>query len=482
MSTISAPVAEKVKHSMELFGDVRNDDYYWLRDDSRSNPKVLAHLQQENTYTNAVMADAKQLQEELYKELRGRIQEADMTVPLRKGSYYYYEKTLEGKQYIQHCRRFIVEGEGPGSADEMMETGPDVPVEEVLFDENVMAEKHEYYNIGAFKMSPNDKLIAYAEDTKGDEIYTVYVIDAETKEFIGKPLKGITDCLEWADNETFVYITMDDIHRPYKVWRHNLVSDQSDDDCLYHEEDDEFSLELKASESKEYLFVTSGSKTTQFVLFLNVSDAQKELKYLTQRVEGIDIDATHRGNHFFLKRRSDEIFNSELLVCPIDDVTATKVLIPHRPSIKLQEVQAFKDHLVVYERDSGLVKVTIYHLPPVSDDITSLTGEQTVEFIEPIYLVSSMESQFNSHVLRYEYSSFRTPQSVYDYDMNTGKSVLKKVKPVLGGFDKENYETVREWAEASDGTKVPISIVYRKDLVRLDGTDPLLLYGYGSYE
>ncbi|KAH9291537.1 hypothetical protein KI387_043276, partial [Taxus chinensis] len=428
MSTISAPVAEKVKHSMELFGDVRNDDYYWLRDDSRSNPKVLAHLQQENTYTNAVMADAKQLQEELYKELRGRIQEADMTVPLRKGSYYYYEKTLEGKQYIQHCRRFIVEGEGPGSADEMMETGPDVPVEEVLFDENVMAEKHEYYNIGAFKMSPNDKLIAYAEDTKGDEIYTVYVIDAETKEFIGKPLKGITDCLEWADNETFVYITMDDIHRPYKVWRHNLVSDQSDDDCLYHEEDDEFSLELKASESKEYLFVTSGSKTTQFVLFLNVSDAQKEL------------------------------------------------------NIKLQEVQAFKDHLVVYERDSGLVKVTIYHLPPVSDDITSLTVEQTVEFIEPIYLVSSMESQFNSHVLRYEYSSFRTPQSVYDYDMNTGKPVLKKVKPVLGGFDKENYETVREWAEASDGTKVPISIVYRKDLVRLDGTDPLLLYGYGSYE
>eukprot|EP01018_Ginkgo_biloba_P022451 Gb_27168 [translate_table: standard] len=481
-SEVKAPVAEKVEHTMEMFGDVRKDYYYWLRDDSRSNPKVLSHLHQENAYTESLMSDTKQLQEELYKELRGRIQEADATVPLRKGTYFYYEKTLEGKQYRQHCRRFIVDGEGPGSVDEVMETGPDAPAEEILFDENLKAEIHEYYNIGAFKVSPNHKLIAYAEDTKGDEIYTVYVIDAENKEFVGKPLTGITDSVEWADNDTLVYITMDDIHRPYKVWRHHLGSNQSDDTCLYHEKDDEYSLELHASESKQFLFVLSGSKTTQFVLFLDVSDAQKELKYLTQRVEGVDTEVSHRGNNFFIKRRSDEVFNSELLVCPIDDVTATTVLLPHRPSVKLQEVQTFKDYLVVYERENGLVNVIVYRLPPNGEAIKSLSSGQTVQFIDPIYSVSPLESQFNSCVLRYEYSSLRTPPSVYDYDMNNGKSVLKKVEPVLGGFEEEKYETIRRWAVASDGTQVPISIVYRKDLVKLDGTDSLLLYGYGSYE
>lgn len=482
MTIPTPPIAEKVDHIMEMFGDVRNDQYYWLRDDSRSNPKVLSHLQQENFYTNAVMADTRQLQEELYNELRGRIQEADMTVPLRKGTYFYYEKTLEGKQYKQHCRRLIVEGEGPGSVNEVMKTGPDEPVEEILFDENVEAEKHEYYQIGAFKVSPNHKMIAYAVDTKGDEIYTVYVIDAQNGELIGSPLMGITVCLEWADSETLVYITMDDIHRPFKVWRHHLGSDQSDDTCLYHEKDEEFFLELHESESKEYHFVVSGSKTTQFVLYLNLSDPRKELKYVTQRVEGVDTIVSHCGNHFFIKRRSKEIFNSELLVCPIDDLTATTVLLPHRPSIKLQELQAFKDYLVVYERENGLVKVTIYHLPPAGEPIKSLSSGQTIQFIDPIYSVSQVESQFNSHILRYEYGSLHTPSSIYDYDMNIGKSVLKKVEPVLGGFDKEKYEVLRKWAVASDGTQVPISIVYRKDMVKLDGTDPLLLYGYGSYE
>lgn len=482
MTIPTPPIGEKVDHIMEMFGDVRNDQYYWLRDDSRSNPKVLSHLQQENVYTNAVMADTRQLQEELYNELRGRIQEADMTVPLRKGTYFYYEKTLEGKQYKQHCRRLIVGGEGPGSVNEVMKTGPDEPAEEVVFDENVEAEKHEYYHIGAFKVSPNHKMIAYAEDTKGDEIYTVYVIDAQNGELIGSPLMGIADSLEWADSETLVYITMDDIHRPFKVWRHHLGSDQSDDTCLYHEKDEEFYLELHESESKEYHFVVSGSKTTQFVLYLNLSDPRKELKYVTQRVEGVDTVVSHRGNHFFIKRRSEEIFNSELLVCPIDDLTATTMLLPHRPSIKLQELQVFKDYLVVYERENGLVKVTIYHLPPAGESIKSLSSGQTIQFIDPIYSVSPVESQFNSHILRYEYGSLHTPPSIYDYDMNIGKSVLKKVEPVLGGFDKEKYEILREWAVATDGTQVPISIVYRKDMVKLDGTDPLLLYGYGSYE
>ncbi|KAJ0034501.1 hypothetical protein Pint_25658 [Pistacia integerrima] len=475
------PVAKKVEHAMEMFGDVRVDNYYWLRDDSRSDPDVLSHLKLENSYTESLLSGTKKFEDELFAEIRGRIKEDDISAPVRKGQYYYYQRTLEGKEYVQHCRRLIPNSEIPPSVYDTMPTGPDAPPEHVILDENFKAENHAYYSIGAFKVTTNNKLVAYAEDTKGDEIYTVYVIDIETGAPVGKPLVGITSELEWAGDEALVYITMDEILRPDKVWLHKLGADQSSDTCLYHEKDDMYSLALEASESKKYLFVGSESKITRFVFYLDVSKPE-ELRVLTPRVVGIDTSVSHRANHFFIRRRSDEFFNSELLACPVDNTSETMVLIPHRESVKIQDIQLFADHLVVYEREVGLPKITTYRLPAVEEPLISLQGGSSVEFIDPIYSIDPLESQFSSSILRFWYSSLKTPPSVYDYDMNTGTSALKKLETVLGGFDASNYVTERKWASASDGTQIPLSIVYRKNLVKLDGSDPLLLYGYGSYE
>ncbi|KAK9115073.1 hypothetical protein Syun_021870 [Stephania yunnanensis] len=467
---------------MEMFGDVRVDDYYWLRDDSRSDPEVLDHINRENSFTDFVMLSTKPLEDHIYAEIRGRIKEDDISAPRRQGAYYYYEKTMEGKEYVQYCRRFIPNAGDQVSVHDTMPTGPDAPEEHVILDENVKAEQHSYYRIGAFKVSPNNKLVAYAEDTKGDEIYTVYVIDAETGAFLGKPLVGITSDIEWAGDEALVYITMDVILRPDKVWLHKLESEQSSDLCLYHEKDDIFSLDLQASESKRFLFVGSESKTTRFVSYIDTSRVDIGLVALTPRSEGIDTSVSHRGNHFFIKRRTKEYFNSELLACPVDDVSATTLLLPHRESVKIDDIKLFTDHLAVYERENGVSKVTIYDLPAGDQAINSLKSGRAVDFIDPIYSVDPLESQFSSSILRFSYSSLKTPSSVYDYDMNTGISILKKIETVLGGFDASNYVIERKWATASDGTKIPISIAYQKNLVKLDGSDPLLLYGYGSYE
>ncbi|KAM7261599.1 hypothetical protein ACFE04_020676 [Oxalis oulophora] len=501
----SPPVAKKVEHLMEMFGDKRIDNYYWLRDDSRKSPEVLGYLQKENEYTDYVMSGTKKFEDVLYAEIRGRIQEADVTAPLRKGTYYYYRRTLEGKEYAQHCRRLVPNTASPHSVNDIMPTGPDAPSEHVILDENVKAEGHDYYSIGTFKVSPNHKLVAYAEDTKGDEIYTVYVIDAESGAIIEKPVVGVTGALEWAGNEALVYVTMDETLRPDKVWLHKLGTDQSSDSCLYDEKNNIFSVDVEASESKSFLFVASESKTTRSVSYLDVSKPEDGLHVLTPRIEGIDTSVSHRGNHFIITRRSDEIFNSEILACPLDNTSETTVLIPHRESVKIQAVQLFADHLAIYERENGLPKVTTFRLPAVGEPLKCLEGGQAVEFIDPSYSVDPSDSEFSSSILRFYYSSLRTPLSVYDYDMNTGVSVLKKIKPmhcvevdiqmrpdvdhvdarliiVLGGFDASNYVTERKWASASDGTKIPISIVYCKNLVKLDGSDPMLLYGYGSYE
>ncbi|KAK2635156.1 hypothetical protein Ddye_029948 [Dipteronia dyeriana] len=447
----STPVAKKVEHVMEMFGDVRVDNYYWLRDDSRSNPEILSYLQLENTYTHSIMSGTKFFEDELFGEIKGRVKEDDISAPIRRGQYYYYKRYLKGKEYVQYCRRLVPTND----------TAPSV--------------------IAAFKVSMNNKLVAYAEDTKGDEIYTFYVIDAETGAPVDKPLTAVTRYIEWAGDEALVYITMDEILRPDKVWLHKLGNDQSSDICLYHEKDDIFSLDLEASESKKFLFVGSESKITRSIFYLDVAKPE-DLRVLTPRVVGVDTSASHWGNHFIIRRRTDDFFNSELLACPVDNTSETTVLIPHRESVKIQGKQLFIEHLAVYERENGLPKITTYRLPPVGEPFKSLQGGKTVDFVDPIYSIEQSESQFSSSILRFSYSSMKTPPSVYDHDMNTGISVLKKIETVLGGFNLSNYVTERKWASASDATQIPISIVYRKNLVKLDGSDPLLLYGYGSYE
>ncbi|GAB2275323.1 hypothetical protein Dimus_010088 [Dionaea muscipula] len=481
-AAVSPPTAKKVPHKMELFGDVRIDNYYWLRDDSRKDPDVLSHLAAENSYTDFVMSGTKELEGQLYAEMRGRIKEADVSVPLRKGPYYYYDKNLEGKEYIQYCRRRVPDEAAPLTVHDVMPTGPDAPPEHVILDENVKAQQHKYYCVSSFHVSPDNKLVAYAEDIKGNEIYTVHIIDAESGDLVEKPLVGVTSYFEWVGNTALLYITMDEILREDKVWLHKLGTEQSTDSCLYYEKDDKFSLSLDSSESKKYLFVSSSSKTTTFIFYLDVAKPEGGLKVLTSRSEGIAMSASHRGDHFFIRRRSDECFNSEVLACPVDDVSALVVLIPHRKNVKIQQIQLFVDHLVVYQREEGLPSTVVYRLPAVGRPLNSLEGGKAIDFVDPVYAVEASESPFSSNVLRFSYTSLKTPPTVYDYDMDTGVSVVKKTQTVLGGFDASNYLTERKWVTAADGTQIPLSIVYQKNLVRLDGSDPLLLYGYGSYE
>ncbi|KAJ1694576.1 hypothetical protein LUZ63_011274 [Rhynchospora breviuscula] len=480
-STPTPPVAKKVPHRMELFGDVRVDNYYWLRDDSRTDPEVLSHLKAENEYTSLVMSDVKPLVGEIYAEMRGRIKEDDISAPVRKGSFYYYERTLTGKEYSQYCRRFVPT-DAPPSVEDVMPTGPDAPEEHVILDKNVKAEGHDYYSIGAFEVSPNNKMVAYAEDTKGDEIYLVHVIDAESGKLVEQPLKGITSNVEWANDEHIVYVTMDEILRPDKVWLHKLGTEQSTDTCLYHEKDEMFSVDVTKSASKRYLFVGSESKNTRFVFYLDVSKLENGLLPLTPRVYGIDTTADHRGDHFFITRRSEQCYNSELVICPVDNVSDFTLLLPHRESVKIQNFHIFKNHIALCEREHGLPEITVYSLPPIGEPIRSLENGRRIEFVDPVYDVGLEESEYNSRILRFSYSSMKTPLTVYDYDMETGASAKKKIQAVLGGFDASNYVTERQWAVALDGTRIPISILYRKNQVKLDGSNPLLLYGYGSYE
>ncbi|TKY50673.1 Dipeptidyl aminopeptidase BI [Spatholobus suberectus] len=340
------PVAKKVEHAMEMFGDVRIDNYYWLRDDSRTNPEVLSYLRQENAYTDSVMSGTKEFEDKLFAEIRGRIKEDDVSAPVRKGPYYYYKRTLERKEYVQHCRRLISDSQKVPSVHDTMPTGPEAPQEHVILDENVKAQHHQYYRIGAFKVSPNNKLVAYAEDTKGDEIYTVYVIDAETQAPIGEPLVGVTAYLEWIGDDALVYITRDEILRPDKAWLHVLGTERSKDTSLYVEKDNMFFVRLQASESKKYLFVASGSKNTSFNFYLDISKPEEGLKVLTSRIDGIKTTVSHRGDHFFIMRRSDKFLNSEVVGCAVNNTSSTIVLIPHRErfwEVLMQHVMSLKD-------------------------------------------------------------------------------------------------------------------------------------------
>ncbi|KAK8923401.1 hypothetical protein KSP39_PZI019820 [Platanthera zijinensis] len=467
---------------MEMFGDVRVDDYYWLRDDSHSNPEILSYLKAENDYTNQSMSSVKQFEDQLYDEMVARTKEVDdISAPIRRGSYYYYERTLVGKYYKLHCRRLITNDAYPPSVYDVMPTGPEAPAEHVILDENIKAQGHEYYYLGVFRPSPNNKLIAYTEDTKGDDIYTIYVIDADSGTAIGNPLKGVYPYIEWAGDDALVYITRDESYRHYKVWSHKLLTDQSSDLCLYHEKNDTFSLYVYASESKQYLFVQSWSYKTRFIMYLNVYKQEGGLMTLTPPIYGILTEAGHSGNHFFIKRTSDELFNSELVYCPIDNPSETHILIPHRESVKIQEFQLFSGYVAIYEMENALQKVSVYSLPQMGEEIGPLQNGRAIDFVEPIYSVDSEESQFSSNILRFSYSSMKTPLSIYDYDMTLGISVLKKIQQIHGGFETSDYLTERKWVVSTDGTRVPISILYKKNLVKLDGFDPLSLYGFGSY-
>ncbi|HLH42483.1 MAG TPA: S9 family peptidase [Bryobacteraceae bacterium] len=449
------PVAKTVPTAIALHGDIRQDDYAWLRD--RSHPDTIAYLNAENAYTEAVMRDTEPLQARLYAEMLGRIRQTDSTVPVRRDAYFYYTRTEQGKQYPIYCRKRA-----------SLDAG-----EQILLDCNVLAQGQKYFHIGVFAPSPDHRLLAYSVDFDGAEIYTLRVKNLETGALLADEIPNTSYSLEWSnDSATFFYTVLDQAKRPFQVFRHRLGA--ASDTLVYHETDKRFELELSKTSSRAFILIASASSLTSEVRWLRADDPLGQFRVALPRVPQVEYDLTHRGGSFFI-RTNDGAPTFRLVEAPVSDPSKAnwKEVLPGRPSVTLESALAFEDYLVVEERELGLTRFRILHA----------SGKQVhyVEFPDPVYSAAlSGNAEFSTRLLRFTYSSLVTPNSVFDYDMQTRQLELKKRQEVLGGYDPSRYQSERVYAPAADGVPVPISLVYRKD-ARQRGAAPLLLYGYGAY-
>ena len=439
------------------FGDIRVDNYFWLRD--KNNPEVIKYLQAENKYTETVMKSTENLQEKLYKEMLSRIKETDLSVPEKIDDYYYYTREEKGKQYRIYCRK-------KGSLDAK---------EEILLDANELARGHNYLDVGVYKVSPNHQLLAYSIDTTGAEDFTLFFKNLNTGKMLADVIPNTSYSAEWAnDNKTVFYNTLDEAKRPYKLYRHTLGADPENDALVYHEKDEAFNLDLKKSKSKAYLFMLLESETTSEDWYLDASHPDEDFKIIQPRQHEMEYSIEQHGDKFYILT-NDNAKNFKLMEASISSPSKEnwKVVIPASDSVKLDNIEVFKNHLVVYERERGLKKIRI----------TNLTDNQVhyVDFSEPVYTFwPERNPDFNTNLLRFDYTSLITPRSVFDYDMDKRTRELKKQDEVLGGYNPSLYQSERIFAKASDGTLVPISLVYKKGMAR-NGKNPLFLYGYGAY-
>lgn len=449
------PVAKKVEHLTQIHGYTLKDDYFWLRE--KANPEVIKYLQDENAYTEEVMRPTKEFQETLYKEMLGHIKQTDLSVPSRIGEYYYYSRTQEGKQYPYQCRK-------KGSME---------APEEILLDLNKLAEGHSFLGLGGFRVSDDGNLLAYSTDTTGYRQFTLHVKDLRTGQTLSESIER-TGSIEWAnDNKTLFYTTEDPVSkRSDKFWRHVVGSDKND--LLYEEKDELFDVGAGRSLDKKIIFMGSYAKTSREIRYLPADNPTGEFKIVLPREKEHEYDVDHYNGQFYITTNRNAK-NFRIVTAPVNDPSEKnwKPFIDHNPKVKIDGLTTFANHLVVSEKEGGLNYLRVI------DMRTKQSHRITTD--EPDYaLFLGGNPEFNTTTVRFNYQSMVTPNSVYDYDMNTRKRKLLKQQEVLGGYDAKNYEAKRIWGVARDGVKVPISIVYKKG-VKFDGTAPMLLYAYGSY-
>jgi oligopeptidase B len=450
------PMAKKILKETKIHSDTLKDNYFWLRE--KSNPEVISYLESENAYTDAIMKPTENFQQALYKEILGRIKQTDLSVPTREGNYYYYSRTVEGKQYPIFCRK-----KGSLSA-----------AEEITLDMNELAKGHTYLGIGAYTVSPDGNLLAFSTDTTGYRQYTLQIKDLRTGEMLPDRIEKTTLAIWATDNKTLFYGTEDHAKRPYQIYRHEIRKDRASDTLVFEEKDELYRLYAGRSRSKGYIFLVSTSATTSEVRYVPAGQPNSAPKLMLARQEGHEYYADHIGNSFYI-RTNDQGKNFRLVTAPVDDPQKKnwKELLPHRKDVMIEGINCFAGHYIISERDNGLQKLRV----------TTLSSGQThhIDFPEPVYSVfSSGNPEFNTTTFRFSYQSFVTPSSVYDYDLNTRKRELLKQQEVLGGYDSKLYQSERIYATAKDGTRIPISLVYKKDLKK-DGMRPMWLTGYGSY-
>jgi oligopeptidase B len=450
------PVAKKIARTSTVHGTTLSDDYFWMRD--KKNPEVISYLEAENAYTAAVMKPTEEFQERLYKEMLSRIKQTDTNVPYRDGGYLYYTRTDEGKQYVTYARR-------KGSMD---------APEEVLLDLNEMAKGHPFMSVGDFDVSSDTNLLAYSTDSTGYREYTLNVKDLRTgkSDRVAERVSSVA----WAnDDKTLFYVVDHPVNKnPYQLYRHTIGRGGADE-LVYEEKDEMFGIGVERTRSRGYITLTSGSHTTSEVRYLSADKPGDALRLILPREAGHEYYVDHHGDKFYIRSNEGGRRNFRLVSAPVSDPRKEnwKEVIAHRAGVMLSGVELFKDFYVVSERGNAT---------PVLRVVDFKTGKATdIAVPEPVYSISfSTNREFDTAKVRYNYQSFITPSSVYDYEVKTGKSELLKQQPVLGGYDPTLYKSERAYAVAPDGTKIPISLVYKKEL-KTDGKRPLLLGAYGSY-
>jgi oligopeptidase B len=477
------PIAKQVPTERTHHGDTVIDPYAWLTDPK--DPEVIAYLEAENAYTEALTSGLGELRAAVFDEIKARTQETDLSVPVRKGNWWRYSRTVEGQQYAIHCRRLVRDGEvTPPVPDD----GKPLDDEEVLLDGNELAEGKAFFSLGAFSVSPDGKLLAYSTDFSGDERYTLRIKDLVSGGTLVDEVPDTHYGAAWSlDGSALFYVTVDDTWRPYRVWRHIVGTPTSDDVVVFEESDEKFWLGVGTSRDEKWLMIHTSSKLTSEVWLLDADSPAGEFSVVAPRRQGVEYEVEVAGDRLLILHNGGGAENFELASSPLPgadssagDPSAWTTVIAHRADTRLLSVDAFESHLLLYYRRDGLTGLSVLPASGVGE-------ERPITFPEPLYSVGpGANPEYSQDHFRLGYNSMVTPSTVYDYDVATGTLTVLKQQPVLPSpsgvpFSSGAYEQYREWAVAADGTRVPISLVCRKGTPR-DGSAPCVLYGYGSYE
>ncbi|WP_077638869.1 S9 family peptidase [Salinivibrio sp. ML198] len=459
---LSAPVAKKIPHEMTIHGDTRVDNYYWMRDDARQDPDVIAHLNQENAYADQVLAHTEPMQAKLFDEIKGRIVKDDASVPVKKGSYFYSSEVEGDNEYRTYVRAKDFAGTD----------------KTVILDVNALAKGHEFYSIGQLSVSPNENLLAYGEDTLSRRVYTIQVKDLTTGEYLDDKIEGASSSIVWQnDNQAFYYIKKDpQTLLGYQVYRHRLGTPQSADALIYEETDTSYYTGLSKSKDGEQIFIWHASTETSGVSLVDANDPNATAEVFYPRETGIEYEVAKRGEWYYIYTNYQAV-NFRLMKVhqsERDDRSQWQDVIAPNDKVQLVDFTLFDNHLVYEQRENGLPRTTVRNLT---------TGEEyQLTFNDSAYAsYLTGNAEMDNSAVRVYYTSLTTPGTYYEFDLASGEREMLKQNQVLGDFNPDNYQSERVMITARDGAQVPVSLVYRKDRFKKDGTNPLYQYGYGSY-